>query len=556
MKGMDRIRRGSSFCGLVRYGLFGEKNVRGHGRIIGGNMSGAELNALTDEFRAIANLRLDVRKPVWHNSLRMPVGEDVSDEKWAEIGREYLDRMGIDTSNHQWLLVKHDPEHVHLIVNRVRLDGALYLGQNENLKSTKIIGQLESYFGLSPTKRPEINDRGKVVVPEVRRRSPIEINRSVRTNEAPARDVIQQTIEKAMVGRPDLEEFMTRLEGAGIEVRAHISSGARKIQGISFLVAGVAFKGSSLGKRFAWGGLSKELGYEEIRDRPALERRSPGTGNSGEISLGEPRDGVAANNFGTPAAHREAHRGAGGVDGGAGRRREPGTTDAHGDEPRIAAHDKRQGRNLGGDALPNAPARPSRSADEIEAERREGLIRTQDYLRNRRAQNLAEETLIAARFWASDTSASKARRSEYRENMLAQFYGASDEHIAKYWRIDREGKTVVYRNKKGYLVDSGHIITATQGNVAEIATMVRLAKLKGWQQITFTGTDDFKVRAMTFAMRSGMPVSYYENDAALYQAVKREVDLMRPLPATRGAPDQEPESSRLWPKPLGKRSRP
>ncbi len=432
MKGMDRIKRGSWFGGLVRYGLFGEKNEAGHGRIVGGNMSGEDLDTLTAEFQAISNLRPDVKKPVWHNSLRMPTGEDLPDEKWAEIGREYLDRMGIAPGKHQWLLVKHDPGHIHLIVNRVRLDSTLYLGQNENLKSTKIIGQLESHFGLSVTKGPEVNERGKVVMPEVRRLSSNEINRAVRTKQAPARDVIQQAIAQAIIGRPDPEEFVTRLNGAGIEVRTQISSGARTMQGISFLVDGVAIKGSSLGKRFAWGRLSKELDYDQDRDRAALERRALGTGNSGEIGFGAPSHRVPANDSGAPADLGTAHRGAGKVGGNTGRRDEADAADARGDQRRIAPNDERQGRNLSSDALSKASVRPSRSADEIEAERQESLARTREYLRKRRAQQQVEEALKGARFWASDTSVDKARRNEYREKMLSRLYGEADDCVSTF----------------------------------------------------------------------------------------------------------------------------
>ena len=44
--------------------------------VIGGNMTGSTAAELISEFEGTRLLRPDVAKPVWHNSLRLPKGEN------------------------------------------------------------------------------------------------------------------------------------------------------------------------------------------------------------------------------------------------------------------------------------------------------------------------------------------------------------------------------------------------------------------------------------------------------------------------------------------------
>lgn len=137
MKGMQKIKRGRSFMKLKSYCVSHDNGHR-----IGGN-------ATIREMIAAANQRKDIQKPVWHSSLRLPEGETISDEKWNLIATEYLHELGFSES-HPFEIIKHESkegEHVHIIASRVGMDGKIYLGQNENLRSTKIVAALEKKTG-------------------------------------------------------------------------------------------------------------------------------------------------------------------------------------------------------------------------------------------------------------------------------------------------------------------------------------------------------------------------------------------------------------------------
>ena len=155
MKGMQKIRRGKSFAGVVLYALKPASHHKKDPIVIGGNMDGSAAEDLIVEFNTTKALRRDVVKSVWHNSLRLPKNEALTNSEWAIIADDYMKRMGF-SETHLRCYVLHDDEdgqHIHIIASRVSLDaGKLYLGRNENLASTRIIQQLEKDYNLTRTK--------------------------------------------------------------------------------------------------------------------------------------------------------------------------------------------------------------------------------------------------------------------------------------------------------------------------------------------------------------------------------------------------------------------
>ncbi len=83
MKGMQKIKRGKQFAGVVLYSLKSGSHHKITPYIIGGNMTGSTAAELISEFEGTRLLRPGVAKPVWHNSLRLPKGETLSVRQWA-----------------------------------------------------------------------------------------------------------------------------------------------------------------------------------------------------------------------------------------------------------------------------------------------------------------------------------------------------------------------------------------------------------------------------------------------------------------------------------------
>ena len=276
---MDRVSRGKGFRGLLDYLLDRDGEAPTPGRLIGGNMAGETVSRLATEYRAVANLRPDIEKPVWHQALRLPAGESLPDERWNEVVREYLRILGLDPDRFQYTVWCHDDEGaVHIAANRVAPDGSVYLGQNENLKSTRITQFLEKTFGLTKTKGPEYDwsTPKPQAIPKPTppsRRKPKKGERQVieRSGEQSVRVRLQEILDAALLDRPSLLEFLQRLAAWNVRAIPNLAS-TGTMNGFSFSLDGVAMKASTLGARYRWGELQSALAYHPERDRRLLER--------------------------------------------------------------------------------------------------------------------------------------------------------------------------------------------------------------------------------------------------------------------------------------------
>ena len=260
MKGMRKIKRGKSFAGVVRYVLQPGAHHKSDPVVIGGNMLSGSVLELISEFNDTKQLRPDVQKPVWHNSLRLPDGESLSNDQWVTIADDYMKRMGF-SDTHLRCYVLHDDggQHIHIIASRIdMLGGKLYLGRNENLISTRIITELEIDHALTVTKAASSLSNTK---PKRKRISRNEQMLSERTGLPSPKEALQQILDKSLADTPDLLTFIKRLEEAEVGWTANVAS-TGKMNGFSFSYRDIAFKASQLGKSYSWANLSNRLNYD------------------------------------------------------------------------------------------------------------------------------------------------------------------------------------------------------------------------------------------------------------------------------------------------------
>ena len=280
MKGMQKIKRGKSFAGVVQYALKPGSHHKSDPIVIGGNMLGDSALELIAEFDSTKHLRQDVAKPVWHNSLRLPNGESLTAEQWSSIADDYMRRMGFGDT-HLRCYVLHDDsagQHIHIIASRIDIAGGkLYLGRNENLISTRIISELEIAHGLTVTKT------APSITPKQQKRRKVSRNEqmlSERTGLPSPKEALQQILDKSLADTPDLLTFIKRLEEAKVGWTANIAS-TGKMNGFSFEYRDIAFKASQLGKSYSWANLSNRLNYnpdhlEALRtNTPAKDHSAP-----------------------------------------------------------------------------------------------------------------------------------------------------------------------------------------------------------------------------------------------------------------------------------------
>lgn len=460
MKGMQKISRGRGFRGALDYAFERDRKDAEPGRLLGGNMSGQNARQLAAEFGQVRRTRPDIEKPVWHNALRLPKGEKLADARWVAIADDYMQRMGF-TESHPRAYVLHDDDdgqHIHIVASRVSTDSKVYLGKNENLASTRHIQALEREYGLTITKGPTYDaETGKIVMPESKQIKKGEVEMALRTSEEPPRQKLQRLINEAKVDHPTAMRFVQRLHAAGVVVRPNLASTGR-LNGFSFELDGVAFKGSQLGDKFKWTQLQKEISYDQTRDQRELEKYRAGEIPSPTAAIGENLAAADAN-------LRAAHRAAGNLDQAAGNLADRTARRA------VGAYLTSTGRDRG----------------EITVDCAEDLNRRQDFKRQLLSGN-----------YNIQISATLADRLLYVDR-----------------RADRTIITLRDNNGavSGRVIDKGDRMAAGDRKVndAEVRAMVELAKAKGWQNIEPAGTEAFKARVAEIATAEGLTVKGHES---------------------------------------------
>ena len=353
--------KGKGFRGALEYDLTKEK-----GRVIDSNMAGHTPRELAAEFGEIRKLRPNLGKAVLHVSLSAAPGEKLTDEQWREIGKRYLDGMGL--GENQFVITRHtdtEHEHIHILANRIRFDGSVTSDSQDYKRQEAIMRELERDYGLQR------------VAPsaEAMRRAPTkgEIEGGIRSGQPSVKQQLQQLCDGAAKNCRSFTEYQERLEAVGVELVPVAQLGGAKLSGLSYRLDGVTMKGSDLGKGYSAAGLAKRgVTYEQDRDFAAVRRSIE---RNAARAFGEPdRDGEAGQAPERGGVGRDAGA-AGASHGGAGRRdaadadrdrrQEPGAgRDVQ--APVIGIGEGLQGRGSGS-GQSSRQLEPSRAADGVDA---------------------------------------------------------------------------------------------------------------------------------------------------------------------------------------------
>jgi acetolactate synthase small subunit len=166
---ISKITQGNNFVGLKNYLMGpGKHNEHINQKII------YSKNIYTDNFASEMKLWADlksgreVKKKVWHCVLSLPLGEQLTDDKWQNVIKDYLDKMGL--TDNQAVAIYHGNnnngnQHIHIMVNKVNADcRTIWDNKNERYKSNKICKTLEIKYDLqreNHSKKDVLNNKIK-----------------------------------------------------------------------------------------------------------------------------------------------------------------------------------------------------------------------------------------------------------------------------------------------------------------------------------------------------------------------------------------------------------
>ena len=161
-----KINTGSNLYGALAYNQ--EKVDEGLGKVLASNLvcepkdgQFSVSDCAMDFARWLPSTEhLPTKKPVIHISLNPHPDDKLTDNQLADIGREYMGRLGY--GGQPYLIFKHEDigrDHIHIVSLRVDCEGKLIKDSFEHKRSKEITELLEKKYGLIPAqgqKQPEL----------------------------------------------------------------------------------------------------------------------------------------------------------------------------------------------------------------------------------------------------------------------------------------------------------------------------------------------------------------------------------------------------------------
>ena len=151
-----------------------------------------------------------------------PLDRTLSDQQWADIAREYMDRIGLarrdDDTGVRWVAVRHAEDHVHVVATLARQDGRRPRLQNDRYRSMEASRFVENKYGLVATAAT-----GRTGVPamtrgELRKHRDTSTRRATEGRPgpvAPDRELLRRQVRAGAAGASSQAEFFGRLRAAG-----------------------------------------------------------------------------------------------------------------------------------------------------------------------------------------------------------------------------------------------------------------------------------------------------------------------------------------------------
>lgn len=249
--------KGKSFYGVLSYNQ--KKVDKGEGTVLETNLSSDKVVMQTKEFNVVRQLRPNLSKAVYHTSLSLPYSDSLSDKEFTDLARDYLEGMGFD--DNQYIFYKHldrDHSHIHIVANRVKFSGDVVSDSQDYKRSEALVRKLELKYSLTVLEK---NKESNVL-------SKGEIEKCLRTGEAPERLELQRIINEIIKHNLSIFEFEKKLKEKKVSIKLNASSEG-KISGISFEYKGKTYKGSQVNRNLSWSKLKTKL-YEQNRIDPII----------------------------------------------------------------------------------------------------------------------------------------------------------------------------------------------------------------------------------------------------------------------------------------------
>lgn len=252
---ISKVITGKSFYGCCRYVCADEQRAE---ILEAEGVRDYSYRHMGNDFEMSRQQLPDKRKAVFHGILSFYPGEQLTNEALTQIGREYLEKLGV--TNTQYVITKHtdtDHLHLHIIANLVNNRGKAIRDNWIGLRGKKTAQQLTKKYQLIPAIEKKIDLT----------------NLQALNQEEVARYEIFQAIEAVLLRCKTLPTLEKELMKKGIDVQYKYKGDTQQLQGISFKKGLYAFKGSSIDRKYSIAGLQKAMQQQITQEQKQSNRR-------------------------------------------------------------------------------------------------------------------------------------------------------------------------------------------------------------------------------------------------------------------------------------------
>ena len=219
---------------------------------------------------------------VWQCSLSLHPDEPaLSDEQWAAIAHDFMERMGFDDPNDprepaRWVAVHHGRsvggnDHLHLVANVVRPDGTRVAGYRDYRQASRAAHEIERKFGLRVVEGRGFSTaeraytQGEDMAQRAVRREAGFAGAQVRDPDSLVRHAVHSKVRAAAAIAVDEGEFVRRLRQSGLQARPRFAQGTQDV------VVGYSVRLPAAGEQqaspwFAGGKIAKDLSLRALRE--------------------------------------------------------------------------------------------------------------------------------------------------------------------------------------------------------------------------------------------------------------------------------------------------
>jgi hypothetical protein len=193
--------------------------------------------------------------------------EKLKPEDMSKIARLFTNKMGLH--NHQWIACTHKDTgkpHIHLIANRIGVDGKVFDTTFMSNRSAKITEEISREMGLTIA-----NDVRKEKQEQSRKKQYQDTYSDPQRQRA--KEILQRIAYSELRSNTSLEGFLYNLERKGVGVEP-VKNKQDKIYGIRFSYEGQTFKASEIGREFGYHTIAKNFSSSQEQNQSQQQTQS------------------------------------------------------------------------------------------------------------------------------------------------------------------------------------------------------------------------------------------------------------------------------------------